>query len=77
LNDSNREPRPAADLLPRERRDLPRGRRRLRELLLYDGNYCNRDCSWVHGLRLAEGLYREYGEDVSRRPCATSPSTAT
>ncbi|HZR79646.1 MAG TPA: DUF547 domain-containing protein [Candidatus Binatia bacterium] len=64
LNDSNRDPHLRPITFHESVETYHEGDGALRELLLYDGNFCNRDCSWCTVFGSPRGWYREYGEGV-------------
>ncbi|MDG2306471.1 MAG: DUF547 domain-containing protein [Candidatus Binatia bacterium] len=64
LNDSNRDPRLRPITFHESVETFHDGDTELRELLLYDGNFCNRDCSWCTVFGSPEGWHREYSEQV-------------
>jgi hypothetical protein len=64
LNDSNRDPRLRPITFHESVESFREGDRELRELLLYDGSFCNRDCSWCTVFGSPQGWYREYGTAV-------------
>ena len=74
---------PRADPLPRAGRALRRGDTELRELHLYEGNFCNRTCSGARSTARRTGWYQTYAPAVldqalrhASPPTATSSSTA-
>lgn len=64
LNDSRRDPRLRPITFHESVEDFREGDTELRELLLYDGSFCNRDCSWCTVFGSPQGWYREYGPEV-------------
>ncbi len=64
LNDSNRDPRLRPITFHESVEAFHDGDTELRELLLYDGNFCNRDCSWCTVFGSPKGWHREYSEEV-------------
>ncbi len=64
LNDANRAPHLGPILFHEPVEHYLEGDTQLRELHLYEGNFCNRTCDWctIHGS--PEGWYRNYSRDV-------------
>jgi len=60
LNDSHREPHLGPILFHEPGEHFTEGDRELRELHLYEGNFCNRSCSWCTINGSPEGWYRPY-----------------
>lgn len=64
LNDSRRDPRLRPITFHESVEAWRDGDGRLREIHLYDGNFCNRDCSWCTVFGSPAGWHREYGDDL-------------
>jgi hypothetical protein len=64
LNDAQRDPRLRPITFHESVESFHEGDRELRELLLYDGNLCNRDCSWCTVFGSPSGWHRAYGREV-------------
>jgi hypothetical protein len=71
LNDSNREPHLGPIVFHEPVEHFAEGDTELRELHLYEGNFCNRTCSWctIHGS--PDGWYRPYAAAVLDQALAT------
>ena len=83
LNDSHRDPRLRPIRFHESVETFHEADPGLRELYLYDGNFCNRDCSWCTVFGSPKGWHVDYGAPRARRgarrtwpPTATSSSTA-
>ena len=64
LNDSRREPHLGPILFHEPVEQFREGDRELRELHLYEGNFCNRACSWCTISGSPQGWYRHYSPAV-------------
>jgi Protein of unknown function, DUF547/Radical SAM superfamily len=64
LNDSHRDPHLRPITFHESVESFHDGDGALRELLLYDGNFCNRDCSWCTVFGSPKGWYRALTDDV-------------
>lgn len=64
LNDAHREPALRPITFHESVESFHEGDDRLREIHLYDGNFCNRDCSFCTVFGSPSGWYREYGDEV-------------
>ncbi|MFM8412879.1 MAG: DUF547 domain-containing protein [Alphaproteobacteria bacterium] len=64
LNDSRRDPRLRPITFHESVERFHEGDARLREIHLYDGNFCNRDCSWCTVFGSPQGWWREIGDEV-------------
>jgi hypothetical protein len=82
LNDASRAPHLGPILFHEPVEHFHDGDTELRELHLYEGNFCNRTCTWCTIDGSPKGWYRPYAPAVSTRrsrrsrPTATSSSTA-
>jgi len=64
LNDSRREAGLRPITFHESVESFHEGDPRLREIHLYDGNFCNRDCSFCTVFGSPSGWYREYGDEI-------------
>jgi hypothetical protein len=64
LNDSNRDPRLRPIRFHESVEQFLEGDPSLRELYLYDGNFCNRDCSWCTVFGSPKGWHVDYSARV-------------
>jgi hypothetical protein len=71
LNDAAREPRLGPILFHEPVEHFAEGDRQLRELHLYEGNFCNRRCAWCTIDGSPEGWYRPYTSAVLDQALST------
>lgn len=64
LNDAHRAPNLRPITFHESVESFHEGDRELRELYLYDGNFCNRDCHWCTVFGSPKGWHQDYSEAV-------------
>jgi Protein of unknown function, DUF547 len=64
LNDSQRDPHLRPITFHESVESFHEGDARLREIHLYDGNFCNRDCSWCTVFGSPRGWHVAYGDEL-------------